>query len=209
MTSAISGTQSATVTAPSASSDTSLSGRNGEKTRSTQCSQRMAASSDPSERAAAGTSKETTVPITGSACRRRAARAPPACSLLKKDAAVGDLDLLGGQRPWRGACDDVTRRDAVLAAVTRAVDGAVADLVDDAPHVGAHRAERLELAGRRLGDDDLLDREDLAAARRDLGGGCQRVRAGGAACPRRRATCLAGTGTGAGAGTGTGTGAGT
>ena len=75
MTSAISGAQASTVTRPSASSVASLSGRYGEKTRSTQCSHRIAASSDPSRRAAAGTSKETTVPITGSACRTRASTA--------------------------------------------------------------------------------------------------------------------------------------
>ncbi len=43
--------------------------------RSTQCSQRIASSSDPSARAWAGTSNETTVPITGSACRTRAVTA--------------------------------------------------------------------------------------------------------------------------------------
>src|SRR5215469_13248442 len=67
MTSATSGAQPSTVTTPSASSVTSLSGRYGENTRSAQCSHKMASSSDPSSRAVAGTSKETTVPITGSA----------------------------------------------------------------------------------------------------------------------------------------------
>jgi hypothetical protein len=75
MTSVISGAQASAVTSPSASRDTSLSGRKGEKTRSTQCSHLTAASSDPSRRAATGTSNETTVPITGSACRTRAVKA--------------------------------------------------------------------------------------------------------------------------------------
>src|SRR5258707_10261196 len=138
----------------------------------------MASSSDPSWRAATGTSNETTVPITGSACRTRAAKAR---SLFKEDAATGDLDLLGGQRPRRGPRHHGAGRDAVLAALARAVDGLVADLVDDAPHVGADRAERLELAGRGLGDDHLRLREDHAAADRDLAGGGQRVRRAGTA----------------------------
>src|SRR5580692_5230713 len=80
MTSATSGAQPSTVTSAAASSDTSLSGRYGEKIRSTQCSQRTAASSDPPTTAAAGTSNETTVPITGSACRTRAVTADAAGS---------------------------------------------------------------------------------------------------------------------------------
>src|SRR6185437_6262468 len=183
MTSAISGAHPSTVTSPSASCDTSLSGRKGEKTRSTQCSHRTAASSDPSWRAATGTSNETTVPITGSACRTRAVKAVSLKDgfLLKEDAAAGDLDLLGGQRLRRRPRHDVAGRDVVLAAVARAVDGPVADLVDDAPHVGADRAERLELAGRRLGDDHLRPGEDHPAADRDLAGGGERVARGGAA----------------------------
>src|SRR5487761_222248 len=99
MTSATSGAHPSTVTSPPASCDTSLSGRKGEKTRSTQCSHRMASSSDPSWRAATGTSKETTVPITGSACRTRAAKAVLLRERrfsIKEDAVTGDLDLLGG-----------------------------------------------------------------------------------------------------------------
>jgi hypothetical protein len=71
-TSATSGAQASTVVAPRASRDTSLSPMNGEKTRSTQCSHLTAASSEPSARAAAARSKETTVPMTRSACRSRA-----------------------------------------------------------------------------------------------------------------------------------------
>src|SRR6185437_6788221 len=179
MTSATSGAQPSTATAPSASRDTSLSGRNGENTRSTQCSQLTAASSDPLCRAASGTSNETTVPITGSACRTRAVKAALLLregSLLKEDAAAGDLDLLGGQRVGRGPGHHVAGLDAVLAAVAGAVDGAVADLVDDAAHVRADRAERLELVRRRLGDDDLLSGEDHPAADRDLARGGERAR---------------------------------
>src|SRR5487761_417742 len=183
MTSATSGAHPSTVTSPPASCDTSLSGRKGEKTRSTQCSHRMASSSDPSWRAATGTSKETTVPITGSACRTRAAKAVLLNTgfLFKEDAVTRDLDLLGRQRPRRRPRHHVACRDAVLAAVARAVDGPVADLVDDAPHVGADRAERLEVAGRGLGDDHLRPREDHPAADRDLAGGGQRARRGRAA----------------------------
>jgi hypothetical protein len=90
MTSAISGAHPSTVTSPPASSDTSLSLRKGEKTRSTQCSQLMASSSDPSWRVATGTSNETTVPITGSAWRTRAEKAVSLGkgSLFKEDAAT-------------------------------------------------------------------------------------------------------------------------
>src|ERR1700761_2030969 len=71
MTSATSGTQASTATSARASSDTSLSARYGENTRSTQCSHRIASSSEPSCLAETGTSNDTTVPITCSACRTR------------------------------------------------------------------------------------------------------------------------------------------
>src|SRR5215469_8278745 len=205
MTSATSGAQPSTVTTPSASSVTSLSGRYGENTRSAQCSHKMASSSDPSSRAVAGTSKETTVPITGSACRTRArsvltARAGSLLNgqvLLKEDAAAAHLDVLGGQRHGGRPGDDGAGRDVVLAAVARAVDGAVADLADDAAHVGADRAERLELIGRGLGDDHLGTREDRSAAHRNVAGGRERGRPGARRLPRgagplaRRSACRA------------------
>ena len=52
---------------------------------------------------------------------------------------------------------------------------------DGAALVGAHRVERLEGAGRRLGDDGLAVGEDLAAPDRDLG---RRGAAAGPATPR-------------------------
>ena len=73
-TSASSGAHSSSGTAPRPNRLTSLSSRYGEKVASTQCSQRTARPRDPSPRgspARAGTSKETTVPITCSACLRR------------------------------------------------------------------------------------------------------------------------------------------
>ena len=77
-TSASSGAQSASGKSPRPNRLTSLSSRYGEKVASTQCSQRTAWPSDPADRcrarpARAGTSKETTVPITCSACLRRPA----------------------------------------------------------------------------------------------------------------------------------------
>ena len=86
-TSASSGAQSASGSAPRPNRLTSLSSRYGEKVASTQCSQRTAWPSAPpiwpagprGSRARAGTSKETTVPITCSACRHRSepSSAPP------------------------------------------------------------------------------------------------------------------------------------
>ena len=73
-TSASSGAHSSSGTAPRPNRLTSLSSRYGEKVASTQCSQRTARPRDPPPRgspARAGTSKETTVPITCSACLRR------------------------------------------------------------------------------------------------------------------------------------------
>ena len=86
-TSASSGAQSASGRAPRPNRLTSLSSRYGEKVASTQCSQRTASPSGPpiwpagprGSRTRAGTSKETTVPITCSACRHRSEpnKAPP------------------------------------------------------------------------------------------------------------------------------------
>ncbi len=77
-TSASSGAQSASGRAPRPNRLTSLSSRYGEKVASTQCSQRTAWPSGPrsgqqgrGSPAQPGTSKETTVPITCSACLRR------------------------------------------------------------------------------------------------------------------------------------------
>src|SRR5580658_9227433 len=78
-------------------------------------------------------------------------------------------DLHGGQREGGRAVHHRSVDGAVLAAVTRAVDGAAAHLVDDAALVGADGGERVEGTGRRLGDHDLLGGEDLAAADGDVG----------------------------------------
>jgi hypothetical protein len=82
-----------------------------------------------------------------------------------------------GQRARRRAGHNRTVLDAELAAMARAADRAVGDLIDGAPRVGADRAERLELARRGLGDDDLLTGEDLSAVHRDLARGGERGRA--------------------------------
>ena len=79
-TSASSGTHCSSGTSPRPNRLTSLSSRYGEKVASTQCSQRTARPRGPSPRgspARAGTSKETTVPITCSACLRRSAPIRP------------------------------------------------------------------------------------------------------------------------------------
>ena len=73
-TSASSGAHCASGSEPRPNRLTSLSSRYGEKVASTQCSQRTARPRGPSPRgspARAGTSNETTVPITCSACLRR------------------------------------------------------------------------------------------------------------------------------------------
>src|SRR4051794_7476672 len=78
-TSASSGAHCASGRAPRPNWLTSLSSRYGEKVASTQCSQRTARPRGPSPRgspARAGTSNDTTVPITCSACLRRAGPAP-------------------------------------------------------------------------------------------------------------------------------------
>src|SRR5580704_12830931 len=88
-TSAISGAHASTVTSARASSDTSLSARYGENTRSTQCSHRIAASSDPSWQAEPGTSNDTTVPITCSACLTRTSTADVALGTVVQGALQG------------------------------------------------------------------------------------------------------------------------
>src|SRR5215475_8763233 len=89
--------------------------------------------------------------------------------------------------------------------MARTVDRAVADLVDEAPHVRADGTERLEVTGGRLCDDDLLGGEDLAAADRDLAGGSQGIRPV-ARCRRRGGACgaCAGASVGGSAGPGGG-----
>ena len=62
------------------------------------------------------------------------------------------------------------------------------DVGDDAGLVGAHGGERLEAAGAGLGDDDLLVREDLAAADRDGGLGDGLLDRAGRARPPRAAS---------------------
>src|SRR6516164_8847066 len=82
-TSASSGAHSASVSDPRPKRLTSLSSRYGENVASTQCSQRTASSRAGPARA--GTSKDTTVPITGSAGRSLPGRAPP---VIARSAAV-------------------------------------------------------------------------------------------------------------------------
>src|SRR3984957_10529633 len=110
--------------------------------------------------------------------RTRTAAVPAAISasvtvgptLFKEDAVSGDLDLLGRQRLGRRARQHRAVCDRVFAAVARAVNSAVGDLVDGAAHVRADGAEGLELAGRRLGDHDQLGVEDHPPADRDGAG---------------------------------------
>jgi hypothetical protein len=110
--------------------------------------------------------------------------------LRQEDVAVGEGDRLGGQRPGGRAGDDRAVGDLELAAVTGAVDRAVRDLVAEAPDVGADGAEGLVDARGRLGDDDLLVHEYLAATDRDVGHRAEQgARPGVPRCPgvpRRR-----------------------
>jgi hypothetical protein len=53
--------------------------------------------------------------------------------------------------------------DLEVAAVARAVVGAVFDLIDSAALMGAHRGQACERPLARLGHDNLLVRKDLAA----------------------------------------------
>src|SRR6185437_834770 len=92
-----------------------------------------------------------------------------------------------GQRGGGRARDDRAVSDLELGAVARAVDRAVRHLVAHAPDVGADRAEGLELALGRLGNDYLGGRVDLSAAHGDLAGhaehGAHLAAALGAAVP--------------------------
>src|ERR1700722_17299558 len=97
-----------------------------------------------------------------------------ASSSAQRDLAACHRDRLGRQRARGGPGDHAAVLDAELAAVTGAVDGAAGDLVHEALQVGADRAEPLELARRGLGDHDLLGREHLPAADRDLARAGQR-----------------------------------
>jgi hypothetical protein len=98
----------------------------------------------------------------------RRCRAALARGLHQEDLVVRDRDRAGGERCGGGAGDDRAVGDLEFAAVTRAVDRAVRDLVADAADVGADSAEGLEHSLGRLGDDDLLVEEDHAAAHRDV-----------------------------------------
>jgi len=100
-------------------------------------------------------------------------------ALAEHDLGALDCDVLGRQRPRRRARLHRTVGDAVAAAVARALDEAVGDLVDLATEMRARRAETLERAGNGLRDDDLLVGEDHPAAHGDLRRAGQRV--GGAA----------------------------
>src|ERR1700733_14698635 len=120
-------------------------------------------------------------------------------TLFKEDAVSGYLDRLGRQRPGRGTGQHRAVRDRILAAVARAVNSAVRDLVDGAAHVGADGAEGLELARLRLGDHGQLGVEDLPPADRDVAGGRRRPgprAAGGGRGGARRRGARAARGTG-------------
>src|ERR1700756_5192116 len=80
-----------------------------------------------------------------------------------------NLDADRGQCGRGRAGYDRAVGDAELTAVARAVDGATGHAGDGAALVGAYRGERLERAGPRLGDHDLLVGQDLAATHRDVG----------------------------------------
>ncbi len=88
-------------------------------------------------------------------------RRPGRPQVSSDDLAVGDLDLLPGQRAGRRAGDHRAGGDREPAAVAGAVDGAAGHPVDDAAHVRAHRAERPVLAPARLGHDDPGRAEDV------------------------------------------------
>jgi AraC-like DNA-binding protein len=96
----------------------------------------------------------------------------------------GALDGNGhrGQREGCRAGYDRTIGDAVLAAVTRAVDRPAGHRVDDAALMRADRGERVEGAGLWLRDHDLLGGEDHAAADGDVG----RLGQDGGPAPARR-----------------------
>ena len=96
----------------------------------------------------------------------------------------------GGSGVGAGPGDDRAVGDLELGAVAGAVDGAVRDLVAQAPDVRADRAEGLEDALGRLGDHDLGVGEDHAAADRDVGGLAEH----GAARAGRAGRLLAGPG---------------
>src|SRR5215472_12189102 len=90
-TSASSGAQSASGSEPRPNRLTSLSSRYGEKVASTQCSQRTASPREPSPcgwPTDAGTSKETTVPITCSACLRRPGPASVPAPVMRGSGAL-------------------------------------------------------------------------------------------------------------------------
>ena len=103
----------------------------------------------------------------------------PQLELTAMTALLGGAQMLQGrravieprQRLADGAADQAEAvLDGEAAAVARAVDGATGHAGDGAALVGAYRGERLERAGPRLGDHDLLVGQDLAATDRDVGG---------------------------------------
>src|ERR1700761_6929138 len=156
MTSATSGTQPSTATSARASSDTSLSARYGENTRSTQCSHRIAASSDPSCLAETGTSNDTTVPITCSACRTRTVTAlAPGEGITLGTVVQGALQGLDVAAAGVGGAGDGVDPRALRAQrlADQLREGELADL-------------QVMLGGRRLLEDVHLD--DLAGGDHDL-----------------------------------------
>src|SRR5437763_8446334 len=131
-TSASSGAHCARGSEPRPYRLTSLSSRYGEKVASTQCSQRTARPRDPSPRgspARTPTSNETTVPITCSACLRRAGPAPPpltrSCALVQRTLQRLDVARAGVARAGHRVDLGVLRRQRLADQLG---EGELADL---------------------------------------------------------------------------------
>ena len=129
----------------------------------------------------------------GSRYVRTGARRPPASpSQARRIESPSTLIVFAGSGDFAGPAVTAPSAIANLLLVAGADDRAVGHRVDLAALVGAGRRERLEVAGRRLGDDHVLVGEDRAAADRDVGGGGQLGTAGarrgrrGRRCRRRR-----------------------
>src|ERR1700722_10209096 len=148
-TSAISGAQSASASDPRPNRLTSLSSRYGENVASTQCSHRTTPSRTAplpaSCPAQSGTSKETTVPITCSACRSRPVRPGRAPVIARSEAVVnralqrGDVALAGVAGPGHRVDLRVLRAQR-LADQLREGELADLDVVDGRGRVVVSRA---------------------------------------------------------------------